>query len=289
MTNLKRTDPFPKKNCSLRLLSFNIHAGTTTDRFHHYVTHGWRQVLPHNQRIENLEAIAEMISAYDVVALQESDSGSLRSGFINQSRYIAAHAGMPHWYHQANRKIGNMTFTGNGFLGRFEPWNVEAHRMPGVIPGRGSLVLRFGEPGSLVIAMVHLSLGRRARERQLAFLARHLAEESRMVVMGDFNTEVSSPEIQAFCEALDLHAPTEGMASYPSWQPQRSIDHILVSNGLNTREACVIDMPMSDHCPVSLTVDLPADLELQPAGETTQVFHQRGWTTGSGLSWKTGN
>lgn len=250
----------PAERLSLDLLSFNIHAGTTTDRFHHYVLHGWRQVLPHSQRVSNLHAIAEIAEGYDMVALQEADSGSLRSGFINQSGYIATHAGMPHWCFQSNRKLGNMSLTGNGYIGRFEPWVVEDHRMPGRLPGRGSLVLRFGETSALVIAVVHLSLGRKARERQLSYLATHLADSSNVVVMGDFNAGPDSPEIMRFCAALGLDAPTRGLASYPSWQPQRAIDHILVSEGLGTSNVRLIDAPMSDHCPVALTLDLPPEL-----------------------------
>lgn len=246
----------------LRLLSFNIHAATSTDRFHHYVTQSWRQILPHSQRAENLDSIAELVSGYDMVALQEADAGSLRSGFINQSRYIARHAGMPYWCHQENRKLGAMTFTSNGFLGRFQPSAIEHHRLPGAIPGRGALMLRFGGLHGLVVAVVHLALGRRARRQQLDYLVSHLADERRLVVMGDFNTEASSREIHKFCAQLSLDAPTAGLASYPSWQPVRAIDHILVSSGLGTHDVCVVDVPMSDHCPVALTLQLPPGVEL---------------------------
>jgi endonuclease/exonuclease/phosphatase family metal-dependent hydrolase len=248
----------------LRLLSFNIHAATSTDRFHHYVTHSWRQLLPHSQRTENLDSIAGLVQDYDIVALQEADAGSLRSGFINQSRYIASHSGMPYWFHQANRKLGTMTFTSNGFLARYAPHAVEEHRLPGAIPGRGALLLRYGADSDLVIAVVHLALGRRARKQQLDYLARQLEGEQRLIVMGDFNSEASSAGVVDFCSRLGLNAPTDGLASYPSWQPQRAIDHILVSQGLVTEEACVVDVPMSDHCPVALTVRLPDCLELAP-------------------------
>lgn len=250
---------------SIRVLSFNIHAATSTERFHHYLTHSWRQLLPHSQRTENLDSIAALAAEYDVVALQEADAGSLRSGFINQSRYIATHAGMPYWFHQANRKLGSMTFTSNGFLARFEPRVVEEHRLPGAIPGRGALVLRYGDPGGLVLVVVHLALGRRARSQQLSYLEKCLAGERHVIVMGDFNTDTKSREIQRFCAELQLNTPTEGLASYPAWQPQRAIDHILVSGTLGTRDACVIDVPMSDHCPVAVTVELPGELALEPA------------------------
>ncbi|MEJ2534999.1 MAG: endonuclease/exonuclease/phosphatase family protein [Gammaproteobacteria bacterium] len=248
----------------LRLLSFNIHAATSTDRFHHYLTHSWRQVLPHSQRVRNLDEISSLVTGFDMVALQEADTGSLRSGFLNQSRYIATHAGMPYWVHQSTRKLGNMSFTGNGFLSRFEPLRVEEHRLPGVIPGRGSMLLHFGGERGLVVAVVHLALGRRARELQLDYLAGHLHGAPNLVVMGDFNTEADGGQVQRFCERLGLRAPTAGIASYPAWQPQRSIDHILVSEALATHDIRALEVAVSDHCPVALTLELPVDIDLAP-------------------------
>lgn len=250
----------------LRLLSFNIQAGTSTARYHHYVTHSWRQILPHSQRTENLDAIARMVSPYDMVALQEADSGSLRSGYINQSRYLASHAGMPFWCHQSNRKVGTVAYAGNGFLSRFEPDEVEEFRLPGVIPGRGSLVIRFGKGSdALVVAVVHLALGKRARKQQLTFLAEQLEESSHLVVMGDLNTPTSSRELDAFCTRLALSAPTSGLASYPSWQPQRAIDHILISPSLQGGPGRVVEVGYSDHCPVELELELPVAMRLRQA------------------------
>jgi endonuclease/exonuclease/phosphatase family metal-dependent hydrolase len=251
---------------TIRLLSFNIQAGTSTARYHHYVTHSWRQVLPHSQRVENLDAIAELVGQFDMVALQEADSGSLRSGFINQSRYLATHAGMPFWCHQSNRKVGTVAYAGNGFLSRFEPNAVEEHRLPGAIPGRGSLFIRYGQGDhSLVVAVVHLALGRRARNQQLKYLARQLENFPHLLVMGDLNTGANSKDIVAFRDALGLAAPTQGMASDPAWQPQRAIDHILVSKSIQTANEAVLDVGFSDHCPVQVDLVLPDNLHLELA------------------------
>lgn len=250
----------------IRLLSFNIQAGTSTARYHHYVTHSWRQVLPHTQRVENLDSIAEFAEPFDMVALQEADTGSLRSGYINQTRYLANHAGMPFWCHQSNRRVGKVAYAGNGFLSRFEPTAVEEHRLPGIIPGRGTLLVRYGDGfEGLDIAVVHLALGKRARVQQLKFLARELDSSRNLVVLGDFNTSVDSPPVAEFCETMALVAPTRGLASYPSWQPQRAIDHILVSKTLNVGVAEVFDVTFSDHCPVALEIELPEKLNLPPA------------------------
>jgi len=35
----------------LKLLSYNIQAGTTTGNYREYLTKSWRQVLPNNQRV----------------------------------------------------------------------------------------------------------------------------------------------------------------------------------------------------------------------------------------------
>jgi endonuclease/exonuclease/phosphatase family metal-dependent hydrolase len=250
----------------LRLLSFNIQAGTSAARYHHYVTHSWRQVLPHTQRVENLDAIADLIAPFDMVALQEVDSGSLRSGFINQSRYLATHAGMPFWCHQSNRKVGKVAYAGNGFLSRFEPDAVEEHRLPGIIPGRGTLLARYGDGfDGLDIAVVHLALGKRARTQQLRFLSRELDSSRHLVVMGDFNTQVDSEPVLELRETLALNAPTRGLATYPSWQPQRAIDHILISESLQGDGAEVLDVTHSDHCPVALELSIPQSISLRTA------------------------
>ena len=250
----------------LKLLSFNIQAGTSTASYQDYVKHSWRQILPHTGRTENLDSIAQLVASYDMVALQEVDSGSLRSGFINQSRYLATQAGMPFWCHQSNRKVGTVAYAGNGFLSRFEPDTVEEYRLPGVIPGRGSLVVRFGKgEDALVVAVVHLALGKRARKQQLNFLSGHLETFRNLVVMGDLNTLVSSKELADFCSRLELSTPTSELASYPSWQPQRAIDHILLSPSVSGHKAKVVDVSLSDHCPVELELELPANMQLRPA------------------------
>ena len=250
----------------IRLLSFNIQAGTSTARYHHYVTHSWRQVLPHAQRAENLDAIAELVSPFDMVALQEVDSGSLRSGFINQSRYLANHAGMPFWCHQSNRKVGAVAYAGNGFLSKFEPLSVKEFRLPGVIPGRGTLLVRYGSADAHVdVAIVHLALGKRARGQQLRFLAEQLQHSEHLVVMGDLNAAADSPHILEFRDQLHLLAPTSGLPTFPSWQPQRAIDHLLVSPGLACAKASVLNSTISDHCPVTLEIELPAEIQLQRA------------------------
>ncbi|MEM1412599.1 MAG: endonuclease/exonuclease/phosphatase family protein [Pseudomonadota bacterium] len=255
----------PEAPAMLRLLTFNIQSGTPANSYREYLTSSWRQVLPSSVRVENLEAIAGLVMDYDMVGLQEVDSGSLRSGFINQSRYIATHAAMPYWFHQSNRKVGTMAYSGNGFLSRFEPDAVEEHRLPGAIPGRGALFLNYGGAAGLTLVVVHLALGQLARGAQLKYLRQRLSGQRYVVVMGDFNAGADSTKLANFCKTLDLDAPTRDLPSYPSWKPQRALDHVLVSRNLRSDAAEVIDVGYSDHLPVGVNIALPDGIALKRA------------------------
>jgi len=66
-------------------------------RYSDYVTRSVNAVLPGRNKMANLDALAELLSGFDVIGLQEADAGSLRSGFLNQTRYLAETSGMPFW------------------------------------------------------------------------------------------------------------------------------------------------------------------------------------------------
>ena len=82
----------------LRLLSFNIQVGISTERYRHYLTRGWQHLLPHTGRADNLQKIGNLLGDYDLVALQEADGGSLRSGYVNQVEHLAQLGAFPYWY-----------------------------------------------------------------------------------------------------------------------------------------------------------------------------------------------
>lgn len=250
--------PLPER---LRLMSYNIQAGIDTRYFHQYFTRGWRHVFPDAGRLPNLRRIAELVSQFDLVGLQELDAGSLRSGFVDQTEFLARTAEFPHWYSQTNRPLGRFTQHSNGFLSRMKAREVTEHRLPGRIPGRGALMLRFGAPEEeLVLVLLHLALGQRARLDQLDYIAEHIVDAEHVIVMGDLNCHSRSPELQHLCARTDLREPLHDLMTYPSWRPARNIDHILVSPSLTVESAEVVDTAISDHLPITMTVRLPSAL-----------------------------
>ena len=247
----------------LRLLSYNIQTGLSSAGYRQMFTGGWRHMVPHPERKENLDRIAHLLSDYDVVGLQEVDAGSLRSGFINQTEYIALNARFPFWYHQTNRRIGKLAQHSNGFLSKFRPTEIDDHKLPGAIPGRGALFVRFGgRSDSLVVVILHLALGRRARMRQLGYVSEVASDFRHVVIMGDMNCRSESPEIKALLKSTDLREPAHDLYTWPSWRPERNIDHILVSESLRVQRTQVLNHTFSDHLPIAMEVTLPRDMHL---------------------------
>lgn len=247
----------------LRLLSCNIQAGIATHRYHHYFTHSWKHVLPCGQRLANLDRMARLFSDYDLVGLQETDAGSLRSGFINQTEYLAQKAHFPCWYNQTNRDLGKIAQHSIGVLSRLRFTELSEHRLPGAIPGRGALIVRFGDGAHpLVLLIVHLALGRRARERQLVFLSELIRDFRHLILMGDLNCRSESREMDLLLRNVSLREPVHGLHTFPSWRPNRNIDHILVSPTLQVKSVNVLNHPLSDHLPIAMEVALPPEMKL---------------------------
>ena len=216
----------------LKLLSANIQAGSSTRRYSDYATRSWSHVLPMGKRL-SLDAIAKVVSEHDIVGLNESDPGSLRSGFTNQTHYLAQRAGFHYWSHQPNRRVGGVASSANGLLSKLEPVEVMDHSLPGRIAGRGVLMARFGDDeDSLTIAVAHLSLGAQSRASQLSFIAELLHDHPHAVLMGDFNCDIDRPEMATLFRRTRLQPPAHVVPTFPSWRPQRAIDHILLGDGL---------------------------------------------------------
>ncbi len=242
----------------LRLLSYNIQTGLSTSRYSDYVTRSWQHLVPVPSRMQNLDGIARVIADYDIVGLQEVDTGSLRSGFLNQVKYLAERDGFGHVYDQSNRRIGVISQHSNAVLSRLPPSSIEEHRLPGLISGRGALHIRYGrDPDSLNVFILHLALGRRGRLQQIRYLAALIRDYPHAIVMGDLNCRSDSPEMALLLSMAGLCEPSPGLHTFPSWRPTRQLDHILVSPSIQVLDMAALPVQYSDHLPMAMEVRLP--------------------------------
>jgi len=248
-------------NNRLRLLSYNIQVGIGTNRYHEYLTHSWKNLLPHRNQEETLGRIASLVRRFDIVGLQEVDGGSLRSRFINQTEYLAARGGFPHWYSQSNRRLAKLAHHSLGVLARTPFDEVKEIRLTGPIPGRGATMVKLGgEATPLIIVIAHLALGRRARVRQIEQIVRLVRDYQHVIVMGDLNCTAHSHEFAVLLHLGGLREALPATNTYPSWRPIRHIDHVLVSSAIRVVDADVLNHCYSDHLPIALELELPIAL-----------------------------
>jgi endonuclease/exonuclease/phosphatase family metal-dependent hydrolase len=119
------------------------------------------------------------------------------------------------------------------------------------------MLLRLGEGAeAVVVVMMHLALGARTRTRQLAYIRELIGGYRHQVLMGDMNTHARDLLLHSPLRDLGLLAP-QIEATFPSWRPQRCLDHILLSPGLELERVAVLAQPISDHLPVAVEIRLP--------------------------------
>jgi len=239
----------------LDFLSYNIQAGIGTIRSRDYIIRAHRQILSVRPKIENLRNIADYIRPYDVVCLQEVDLGGFRNGFVDQAKFLKRRAEYPYMATQVNRRLGRLSLHGNIILSRRAIVHIESHPLPGSTTGRGLLIAQIGHGKLLTIANTHFSLGVRDQKRQFEFVRKTLSPYQDVILSGDFNCTPDSAVLQEFDEGCDLDMVTEDHHhAFPSWKPNKAIDHIFVSKALMPEKCEVHQIRYSDHLPLSMRV-----------------------------------
>lgn len=258
-----RKHPFPPLFCAaavvyslwevpMRFVLYNIRYGTGL-KAHHVARFSGR----------NLERIAAFLRAEepDLVGLIEVDLGSYRSGGKNQAQMLAESLGHFHShavkYEERSfwRRLPVLGKQGNAFLARDRIRNETFHFFE---QGMKRLVIEL-ELDRVVVYLVHLALGSRARHQQLGALYNLVKRAQKpVVVAGDFNVLWGEQEIDLFLAASGLQSANRArLPTYPSRNPHRHLDFILYSPGIVVRDFRIPRVPFSDHLPLILDFDIP--------------------------------
>ena len=215
---------------------------------------------------KNLDALIRFFRSQkaDVLGLVEIDSGSYRSGHRSQADLIAQKLRQrPFCRSKYNRyswwsRLPLMRKQANACLCGQPVVNERTHFLR---KGVKRLVMEL-ELETVVIFIVHLALGHRCREAQLADLAKLVRKaEKPYLIAGDFNAFAGKVELRDFMKALGLASANVADApTFPSRSPRWQLDFILHSPEIRVtdfRVAC--DVRLSDHLP------LICDFEVSPA------------------------
>jgi endonuclease/exonuclease/phosphatase family metal-dependent hydrolase len=237
----------------MRLVVYNIRYATGTGPGFHLPVPG-AGYLRSNRRV--LNGLTEFLRRQDadVIGLIEVDTGSIRSGMVNQAEYIAKSLGHFSIY---ECKYGTASFNNflpivrkqaNAFLAAPR---VRGERFHYFDSGIKRLIIEL-ELDDVCVFLVHLSLKYRHRQYQLRYL-HDLVEKSTkpVIVAGDFNTFWGTHELYLFMRASGLRSANErGLATYPASSPRAELDFVLVSEQIRITEFSVPDIRLSDHRPL---------------------------------------
>ncbi len=115
----------------------------------------------------------------------------------------------------------------------------------------------------IVILSVHLSLGNRAREQQLNYIAQIIRQHPYFIIMGDMNcpTDTVSGVFKSLGLAIQPVKPNQ--ATYPRWKPKHCYDQIWVSQSLDIVKTEVLNLGVSDHLPIAMEIEIPPETPTQ--------------------------
>jgi endonuclease/exonuclease/phosphatase family metal-dependent hydrolase len=244
----------------MRFLLYNIRYATGTGPAFHLPVPG-AGYLRTNKKI--LEGITQFIrrSDPDIVGLVEVDTGSIRSGLVNQAQAIANSLGHYSTYQckygvsSINQMMPVVRKQANAFLAAPR---VEGERFHYFQSGIKRLIIEL-ELEDVAVFLVHLSIKFRHRHEQLRYLHQLIKQSSKPVLVGgDFNTFWGDDEIYLFMEASGLKsANVQKTPSYPANKPRKELDFILYSKGITINSFSIPDIRFSDHRPLicDFTVD----------------------------------
>jgi len=100
-------------------------------------------------------------------------------------------------------------------------------------------------------------LSKAAQHRQLGFIRDLISDYQHVVLMGDLNNHAEQLLRDTPLKHANLIPLPDTAHSFPSWRPERALDHILVSPSLEIRRSEVVSFPVSDHLPVAMDIALP--------------------------------
>ncbi|MFZ5590359.1 MAG: endonuclease/exonuclease/phosphatase family protein [Bacillota bacterium] len=199
---------------------------------------------------DSLPRLAALITASNahLVALQEVESGSPRSGFVHQPHRLSRLSGLKMYFfpamHLLSWRYGNC-------LGSRLPVN-EKKRFS--LPGSGwekrnLLLVRLQTRPPFYFLGTHLGLSASERAAQAFYIADLLAGLGAPFILGgDFNAPPFAPELMPLRQIAQTSPTT--IPTYPAEKPRQPLDYFFFSPHWQLLRCRTIPTLASDHLPL---------------------------------------
>lgn len=233
----------PAEAPALRVVTYNILAG--------------------DRGLKGLTATLKKTKA-DVIALQEVDKGTRRSGGVDQATALGkalgyGHAFVPHFAYQGGE-------FGVALLSRHPIVRAERRTTKGSRLAQLDATVRTPD-GEVRVVVVHFTVTfpfRDSKEQAATDAARlkeakaaaalALAEKGPVLVLGDMNDDSGSPAYEAFSKGLQDACEVKGAGFAKTWNsafPVTRIDYVWASRHFEVASCDTLASDASDHLPVA--------------------------------------
>lgn len=237
----------------MRFVLYNIRYATGTGWDYHIPFPFWGCFRKTEKNFKDISSFLMKLNP-DIVGLVESDGGSYRQNGKSQPKEMASQiGGMPifcckYYPESFITKTPILKSQGNAVVTKIPP---VSHKVRYLSYGVKRALLEV-EYEDFVLYLVHLSLGRKARTKQLEELAeRCMSSKKPVILAGDCNTFGGEDELFPLIERVGLkNANSDLMPTYPSSSPRMLLDFVLYSPEIKVDNLFIPKVTFSDHLPL---------------------------------------
>jgi endonuclease/exonuclease/phosphatase family metal-dependent hydrolase len=203
-----------------------------------------------NKTIEKLKVLDT-----DIIAIQEIEKYSLRSGGIDQTRLVANALGMNAFFYPALSFPGFQY--GNAIFSRFPIEHVDIVNLHSNLENRLLLISKINIRNDVFIYVLntHLGLNKKEREAHLHIINDVLQSlEGPVILAGDLNSTPADNEYEILSDRLTKSNKGYEIKTFHEndWQ----IDYIFYSPHFLVLDTVAYESQVSDHYPVKATFQL---------------------------------
>ncbi|MEK6900596.1 MAG: endonuclease/exonuclease/phosphatase family protein, partial [Nanoarchaeota archaeon] len=248
----------------VKLITYNIEYCEGMEGIWYQYLEFWKIFFPPKNLDQKIIHALKKVKP-DILTLIEVDTGSLRNRGKDEVRFLEDKLGLNNFVEKVKYPIKGwlklfhhlpiLDKQANAVLSRFPFDKIRYHVFH---EGTKRMVIEATVkcPRKVTLLAAHLSLGKKARAKQIKELINIVNKiKNPVILMGDFNTFNGTEEIKDLLEKTHLKDlikldQKSIPLTEPAWHPKRRLDYILHSPQIKINKYSVLKLHFSDHLPL---------------------------------------
>jgi len=242
----------------VRLILYNIQYLEGNDGKNWEYLRVWRRIF-HPKYLEFEIGDLLIQKNPDIVAFTEIGGGSFleRENYLNHFKKLL---GMNYSVKRVKYKLKGMrkilkdiplfSHQGNAIISKRKLTDIHTKYVKEGVKN-GVIEVTAHVPQKIILFLVHLSLGRKTREKQIRDLTKLVRDvKEPFIVLGDFNTLGGTKELKKFLKETKLTMYSPRKNTFPSFHPTKRLDYVLTSDKIKVKTFEIMKTDLSDHLPI---------------------------------------